>query len=351
MRKNNIVVFVHTEYHLMLTINEILKNPEVKYRVYLIKKGQQKRLSLALDLTGLPNATFLELILNIDLKQKFTSDHVGLINELITNNFNELIFFQEQDPFILSILKSLKKNGIKTEISLYQDGLKPYNQMKGFSIGMIQGDIKVWKWLWKNNIKELKPYKLLQTKRYAYLDEIDSVFLTFPESYYNWNKREINQIQFFDHLLFKSNLEKVFDWNKGLLPKNENVIFYLTQPMHHDANVEVEFLEKLQQRLGKEIILKLHPLTNAAQEKVYRSIGKDVYLIKSKIPAELFIMNLKDSTIVSLNSTSLFYPSPSNRYYYTSNLFQDKIKRLTRYKFNSSPASHIKMVKSLEEIV
>lgn len=37
-----IVAFVHTEYHLMLTVNEILKNPDNSYRVYIMQKSNRK---------------------------------------------------------------------------------------------------------------------------------------------------------------------------------------------------------------------------------------------------------------------------------------------------------------------
>lgn len=53
-----IVAFVHTEYHLMLTVNEILKYPENSYRIYIMQKSNHKRLQIDFDFSGFANADF-----------------------------------------------------------------------------------------------------------------------------------------------------------------------------------------------------------------------------------------------------------------------------------------------------
>ena len=102
--------------------------------------------------------------------------------------------------------------------------------------------------------------------------------------------------------------------------------------------------------MDRPLVLKLHPKTSNEDLTRYKGLGEDVFIINSLLPGELFIMNLTNSIIVSWNSTSLFYNSPSNRYYYVANLFRDKIKRLQRYDFTESPSKHIKMVDHIEEI-
>lgn len=346
-----IVVFVHTEYHLMLTVNEILKFPDNSYRVFIMQKSNSKRLQLDFDFSGFVNADFERIEISANYKDSFSKEHVQLLSDISEHNYDQLYFFQEIDPVLLSIIKTLKINKQTCEICLFQDGLKPYNRMKGYSLGMFQWDIQIWRWLWRNGIKEIKPLKLLQTKKYAYTDEVDMVYLTFPEAYINWNNKTLKKIEFYDHIVLKSCLEKLFRWDNKLLPVNQNVILYMTQPAHHDPYIEFDFLKKLKAQLNRPLVLKLHPLTSKGSVEKYKSIADDVYVIESVIPAEIFIMNLSDSVIVSLNSTSMFYYSPTNRYYYVSNLFMDKIKRLSRYEFNQSPSKHIKMVKQVGEII
>lgn len=76
---------------------------------------------------------------------------------------------------------------------------------------------------------------------------------------------------------------------------------------------------------------------------------KNAQIVDSIIPAELFIMNLSKSIIISQGSTSMFLNNPDNKFYYIYELLENDIKRLKRYKM-CNPAPHIKSVKSIEEI-
>lgn len=346
-----IVSFVHTEYHLMLMVNEIMKNPNISYRVYIMTKKNHRRLQLDLDFSSFTNAYFQSILISFNFNGNFSKEHKQLLYEISNLKINFLHFFQENDAVLLSLIKSVKKTNKTCEICLFQDGLKPYNRLKGYSIGMLKGDIQMWQWLWRNGIRELKPLKLLNSKKYAFTDEVDTVYLTFPEAYINWNNKALKKIEYYDHESFKACLEKLFGWHNNLLPVNHGVILYMTQPAHHDPLIEYDFLKKLKTQLNRPLILKLHPLTSEESIQKYKSIAKDVFVIDSVLPAELFIMNLTDSIIVSLNSTSMFYKTPTNRYYYVSNFFKDKIKRLRRYNFNQSPSEHIKMIEQIEDII
>ncbi len=346
-----IIAFVQTEYHLMLCVNEILKFPDVDFHVYIIRKAKNKRLEVNLDFSNFQNARFEVLTIAVNLNSKFSEQHISLLESFLIEKYTKLLFYQEHDPFILSVIKFMKKTFPLCEICLYQDGLKPYNRMKGYSYAMLIGDIKIWFWLLRNNIFEFKPWKLFLTKNYAYTDEVDSVFLTFPESYVNWNNKTIKKIEFAEHGFLKRQLEYLFCWDDKLMPVNTECILYMTQPTYHDPTIEFDFLQSLKDRLKLPLILKIHPLTSEDTILKYKQIGSDVFIIDSRIPAELFIMNLTNSLIVSLHSTSMLYNSPTNRYYYISNLFKSKIKHLQRYDFTESPSEHILMVKDFQDIV
>jgi len=347
----NIIIFVITEYHLILAINEVLSNPNNFYEVYILKKTNSKRLENPLDFTLIQNAEFKNFNIEINLAGYFSYSHKLFMENLILKNYHNLIFFQELDPFLISVVKTLRKNKFKGKVLLFQDGLKPYAQLKGISLEMIKNEILIWKWLWRNKIRDLELLKLLKTKKYGHLKEVDELHLTMPEAYNNWNNKKIKPIRFIEHETYKKTLEVVFGWDDSNLLQNNNVILYLNQPMRQNVEAEINFLIMLLEAHDKKIILKLHPLTSQEQIQKFLAVSSDIILIRSNIPAEIFIMNLKNSIIISLNSTALLYHSPFNRYYYVSNLFIDSIRHLRRFKFRELQNTHIKLINSASEII
>jgi len=346
----NILAIVHTEYHLILLTNRILCNPSDSFEVYLNKKAHGKRLNLEFDFSRLHNATFSNLNTAVNLKSELTNEHQNFIKKIQKTSYDEFIFFQQQDAFTLAILQVLKKNQNACKISLYQDGLKPYNYLKGVSFGMLKNDYQVSQWLKLNSFNGHTLKDFINSKRYAYNKEIDDVYLTFPEAYNNWNEKRVKKIEFIDHTKLRQALENIFNWRDELLKFKNNVILYLTQPTHFYGEEECELLAHLIQKLNKPAIVKLHPLSPIEQEKKFKALGDSVQIIRSSIPAELFIMNITNSTCVSLNSTSLFYNTPGNRYYYTAKLFEGKIPRLKRYRMACPISSHINMVTNVDQI-
>lgn len=348
-----VLAIVNTEYHLLLLINEVMKNPDCTFEIYLSKKGHSKRLCLDFNFDDFPNASFRNLESKVDLNGKLSKTQKSFLDKINSTVYSEFIFFQQQDPFIQALLRSIEllKSEIRPVVSLYQDGLKPYNKMKGYSLGMVKYDLRVDKWLRRNGFRGYRLFEFMNSKHYGYNRIIDHLYLTFPKAYDNWNEKIIKTIEFIDHDTFKRALEKLFGWKSSLLPVKSNVLMYLSQPIRSDSQAEVNFLRSLVASTRKRIILKLHPLTSDEQIQNFMTVSDDIEIIKSQIPAEIFLMNLSNSVALSLNSTSFFYNSPGVEYVYLSNLFRNRIKRLRRYKFNSSPSEHILMANDKYEII
>lgn len=349
----HVLAIVNTEYHLFLLINEVIKKPDSTFEIYLSKKGHGKRLSLNFNFTDFANARFRDLDSKVDLNGKLSSTQQDFLKELSTKSYQEFIFFQQQDPLIQALLRTIERisSSNRPVVSLYQDGLKPYNQMLGYSLEMVKYDLRVAKWLKRNGLRGYSLYELINSKRYGYNRIIDHLYLTFPKAYDNWNGKAVEQIDFVSHDTFKQAVEKLFGWDASLLPVTSNVLMYLSQPIKSDSQAEVDFLRELVAETGKQIILKLHPLTSEAQIQNFKKVSDDIVLIKSQIPAEIFLMNLSHSVALSLNSTSFFYDSPGVKYVYLSNIFRDRIKRLRRYRFNKPPSPHIVMAKDFEDVI
>ena len=132
--KKKILIFVHTEYHLLLAINQILgiyNDPKLYDIELFIRARGGKRLTQKLDFSSLPiSAKYFneEVTINKKLSQKART----AIEELLKKKPDVFIFFQEMDPLMVILSGHFAKNG--TENCLYQDGLKPYVLLKFHSM-------------------------------------------------------------------------------------------------------------------------------------------------------------------------------------------------------------------------
>lgn len=350
MMQKRILIIVHTEYHLLLAVNQIMRlyNNTDEFDVeILIRAAGGKRLTQELDFSHLP-VRLNYFIDEVSINRELTQSAKAAIDKLLASKPEIFIFFQEMDTLMAILVHEYSKNG--TQTYLYQDGLKPYVHLKYHSLGLIKHHIDEIRWLKKYGYKSVNLLSPLYSKKYAFRKGINRVFLTFPESYKNWNYLTIDKIETLPLHELKPALEKLFLWKSEILPVNEKVILYMSQPMHDDGEAETAMLSQLQIRFPENpIIIKLHPLTDPLLTEKYRSIP-NVHVIQSQIPAELFIMNLKESVILSVNSTSMFLNNPENKFYYLYNIFVGQIYRLSRYVMKTNPAPHVKMVNSLDEI-
>jgi hypothetical protein len=317
--KEQLCFFVHTEYHLLLSLHAIMQNysNENEYEVTIVLKRTSKsnRLKQDLDLSFLPYH-FILLDFDLNLKKKLSKDEKESLDSLLEKKFDVFVFFQEQDPISIIIINQYKKNN--TKIYLFQDGLKPYiAHSMSFSPSLLLNNIKQNQWIKKNGYPITDYFSFVNCKMYGFLKGIDKLFLTFPEAYINWNKLPIEKIEptFSDEFVLV--LKKLFLWEEQLLVKRERVIFFMNQPLHDDGSFEVQLLQNLQKKHpDATIYIKNHPLTTKVKIDAYKQI-ENVSIINSKIPAEVFISQLKNSIILSVCSTSMFIDNPKCKFYYT----------------------------------
>lgn len=351
--KQQICFYVHTEYHLLLSLYEIFqKFSDINlYEVTLLlnRTENSRRLNQNLNLSDLPY-NVSELNINLNLNKKLSPTEKKNLDEVLERKFDEFVFFQEQDPIASVIISKFKKGNAK--IHLFQDGLKPYiAHTMNFSPSLYLNNIKQNNWIAKNGYKVPNYFSFIHCKMYGFLKGIDKLFITFPESYINWNKLPIEKIQPVISSEFLKTVNKIFNWEERLLQKKERVIFFMNQPMHDDGSFEVNLLKTLQNKYPEATIyIKNHPLTPQIKIDAYKQIG-NVCIIDSKIPAELFIAQLNDSIVLSICSTSMFIDNPTCKFYYTFEIEEkNNIKRLKKYKV-INPTSHVNSVKNIDEIV
>lgn len=348
--KKRICFFVHTEYHLLLSIHALLTrfsdSNQFEVEIILKRTSKSTRLKQDLDFSSLPcKYRFLDLnldnLLNAEEKQK--------LNGILQLEFTEFNFFQEQDPITLIVINQYKKKGVK--INLFQDGLKPYiAHSMSFSPALWSNNIKQNIWIRKNGYIVSSWFSFINSKMYGFLKEIDQLYLTFPKSFINWKNLPICAMNLEYTTEFIEVLKKVFQWEEDLLEKRKKVIFFMNQPMHDDGTFEVSVLEKLQLRYpGSKIYIKNHPLTSKVKLEAYKKLD-NIKIINSKIPAELFISQLEESIILSVCSTSMFINNPNCKFYYLFNIKEDNnIVRLKKYKV-INPTTHVVTANSVTEL-
>jgi len=346
---------IYTEYQLLLAINEVLtRYASADYQCsFLIKRSKNNgRLSQELNLSSLP----VEVIFwdhDLDVNTPLPAALRGIVATLTQTKWDTFIYFQEEDPLTVLLATGFQVKG--TNNYLYQDGLKPYNPLKSRSLGQVKGNIRQTLWLWKNGFKIDSLFSFLYCHKYAFLNATSKVFLTFPEAYNNWNNKPIEKIAIKKNEALKRKLEEVFLWDDVLMGRKEKTIFFVSQFMRDDGTFELMLLAYLINRFPEyTIYIKFHPLTLQWDmpfvDKV-RALGDvhDIRIIDSKIPAELFIMQLTESIVISSISTSMFLDNPACRFYYTYDIAQKYIPRFGRYN-TINPTPHVKTVQSFEEI-
>jgi len=285
----------------------------------------------------------------VNIHRQLTTSAKEAIEKLLKNKPDIFVFFQEQDPLMVILSCYYARSG--SSVLLCQDGLKPYVNLKFHSMGLLKENHQQNMWLKTNDFHVSSWLSPIFSKKYAFLHGITKVLLTCPEAYENWNNKQLEKINFLPLDILNPILKRLFKWEDSLLPDRDGIIFYMNQPMHDDGVAEAEILKKMQELHPKvPIYLKLHPLTDDIKLQQYQNLG-NLHIIKSEIPAELFIMNLKNSIIVSINSTSMLLNNPENKFYYLNkNLLKNRIKRLKRLQLKRIPADHITLADSLKDI-
>lgn len=344
---------IHTEYHLLMALNDCrTRHAELQSdSIYFVlkRKAKSNRLKQDIVFDFLPyNIAIFDF--DIHLNKRLTLTDRTQLQTILDLGFTELNFFQEQDPMTLILVHHYKNSG--AAIHLHQDGLKPYVAHSiRFSPELIRNNINQNIWIKKNGFEVPDYFSFLHCKKYGFVKGIDKLFLTFPGAYINWNKLPIEKTDVELTPDFIEILKQVFLWDDDLMEHKDGVIFFMNQPMRDDGSFEVNMLHRLSEKYPRhKIYIKNHPSTSDVKRMAYKSLPQ-VIVLDSKIPAELFISQLTNSIILSVCSTSMFIDNKKCKFYYSFEVVENNsIERLKKYKV-INPTTHVKSVKSIEEIV
>lgn len=334
--KTNIFL-VHTEYHLMLSVNLIVsKYMDMVNHVY-ITEGKRVRKDLFVAEKNIQ-------IHRIAAKNYGTVEFLHQLQNKKPTNF---FFFQEVSSDNIYLCYWLHHNGVN--VALLQDGLKPYVawNRKNLAAHILLDTFTFHKEIWKR--KTFMPYfKLINLYNYGNWEFIDEVWLSFPHKYVNKSNKRLRQLPDFSRRSIGI-LNEMFGIQQYAI--NPNNLLIVGQPRGKEYwEKEIEILNGIIARFPNNgIIYKSHPNTKPELlEQI--SLIKGLKIVNYPIPVELLIMQMKDTCIISGYSTALLTNNPSCRFYWTYKLFGNEGRLFTQVQI-VNPTKHIKEVTTIDEIV
>ena len=339
MKKITNVFVLTTEYHFMLSISIILsKYSSGEFRNVLVFTGP--RLS-DVKTDALPS--YIEVVeisidTEVNLKEKI---HQQFFSEDIQNVF-VFIAYRFLETYVLSkISKTVKRH-------LVQDGANFYYEIKkSVFISRLKETIKIYRNLWSRGFFFTNP--VLYKKHQADSALIDFVWITNPEIYQEPAifKRPVRKIELLQSESDKEILMKCFSgFQKG--EHTDHLIYLSTRLTQPEAiQLEIDLIKSVAAKFKNlTLLVKLHPYSLIIQVDQFRKeFGMSV--IKNYVPAELYIMNAKNSRIIGSSSAGMFYENPLCKYFSLEKIYQN-LKLAPRWIEIKFPL-HVRKVESLDE--
>jgi hypothetical protein len=333
-----------TEYHLLISIHlasTLYSDEDIENVIFVIQT--EKRLKNIIKRKKIKNIRF-KYLENVSQKEKFK-----ILKRISCDRF---IFFQEDSLFNCNLINYYKKN-YNSIICLGPDGYKPYAiyKKKHKKLSMLRNTFDDYKKLIQNKIF---PTIFNWSRYYDYASTrfLDEVYLTNPKEFIfkkKHSKFKILEIpKFNEQSLHKAGI--IFNLKDNLFPIIDKGIYYFNQPFKKQLEVvEINFLKDLI-KLHPEnpVNVKLHPLTTDEKKKQYLRL-KGINLIDSKIPAELFILNLKNSILFSGWSTVLITNNNSCNLYFNLPIYKTQGSKAIDQS-NLTILPHIKLVSNPYEM-
>lgn len=336
--KNCNVFIVHTEYHVLLTVN-IICSQYLDYDNYVyVTLGTRLK---KLNNIPIPNVKIHLIPENARIKD--------ILQEIIAYKPERFFFYQDNSDNNMYLCYNLSKAG--TTIALVQDGLKPYVKWnkRHETLSTIKDTLNTYFHLVKQHA--FVP-SLVWMRFYDYGDWrfTDELWLTNPDAFINKHHKKLVKIPEFSSQML-SILNDMFDYKGD--EDLDSVVLVLGQPTANSQNwlFDASLVEQIINKFPhNKIWYKPHPLTDPKHLEMIKSIKSGNFdFYTNIIPAELLILQLIDSIIVSRNSTAMLTHNKHCKYYWTHKMYPTDT--LSAQLGICNPTSFIKEIKTVDEIV
>ena len=339
-KKNIYVAF--TEHQFLQAVNiatEIYNSAKYINDIYLVRKGRRL---MAIDANQKFEMDNIKLIIFDKLAPKVVVDHI--LNE----KPDHFIFFQAISPVNVHLAYTLKKRGV--EISLGPDGYGTYavfNKRYNF-LSLLKNSLKDNYFLYKNKLFTGKIHKFDYYK-HGNNSFIDNLWISHPEQYIHQSK---NSVKILKLPILNSKcvdfIKKCYQFSGSYA--TEKAIYYFCHPLYPElVEEEMKFLRGVLNRFNEnKLIIKLHPLTNEETISRYESLP-NVQIIRSKIPAEVLLLSLRNCVVFTGWSTTLITENATCNYYFNYPIYE-ALKHPILSQIIIMPLHHIEMINSPEEM-
>ncbi len=241
--------------------------------------------------------------------------------------------------------------GFKTKIILGPDGSKPYSENRLLAPRwVIRRMVLFFKF---TNIIFGWPWVHFHSLKYGNLNSIDEILLQFPESFKVKTKKIVSPIELFINERERYLLGKIYNINYlNILGRTNKLVLYLNQPLVSKDLIESEcdLIKKIIYKFPEyKLIIKAHPLSSKIHLEKLKSI-ENSNLIFESIPAELLILGINDSIILSIDSAACLMNNVDCRIYWLLKYFIN-IGHKPDYLTTKNPTKHIIEVKELDQII
>lgn len=315
--------------------------PGDEYEHVLILSGY--RLS-SVKISNIPSGIKVH---EVDYKQGSDSfDRIkGLVDTLDVSQFFLFHAYRPIEVFLLTHLRTATKN-------LVEDGVLFYHNRKQFLLfSRFKQTFKIYRELWSQGYHLTMPIFYWNDMWNSRL--VDNLYMTRPDMFIDQANKK-NRVKV-DLLATPQSIEralKIFDFDSSVDRSTlDGCLFYVSAKMYkiEHVNREIEVLKQIIEKIKPQFLLiKLHPAARKIQvDEFVRHFGNAVLL--NNIPSELYIATAKNSIILSVASTSIYYYNSKCRYFALKTLFQE-MGIYARHKDIRLP-SHVQIVSNLDQIV
>lgn len=272
-----------------------------------------------------------------------------LLSNILKRDYVYYITFLEHTALNYYITGQLSKRGVK--ICLAPEGTRPYITINKFALfSRLRFTFENYYFLSRQRLK-WNSFQI-NSNKHGFLKENSEIWVEHPRSYPNLNGRSVRQIELFKNVDEVEAARNFFGFSlEAQIPAVDNVIFYVNHwfVVPELYNYEINLLGQIQILFpDRTILIKLHPNTPKHQVESFRKLS-NVYISDSTLPAELYILSLNRSTIISFWSAALFMNNESNNYFWMHKLLRIENPSM-RWWDITNPTKHIVEIESLKEL-
>lgn len=341
IKKTNIFL-VLTEYQFLQAVNiatGVYQDDEYINMIYLLRNGNRLR--------GIDAKTPM-VINNTQVEVFGNFPEAEMSNKILRMKPYHFIMFQEGSALNTYLGYHLSREG--TLISLGPDGYKIFAKFnKRFKVlSLINDTIKQNIYLFKNKLysSKLHPFDYYT---YGHSKFINNLWVSHPEQYVKMdkNKATILKLPDFSNECVEF-ISKCFNFDEDF--PLENVLYYFNQPLWGNLiETDFKFIDDVLKHFpGKQLIVKLHPLTTKESKLRFEKL-RSVTIIESSVPAEVLLLKLNNCIVFTGWSSVLITENNSCNYYFNYPIYltlnDTRVKQI-----EILALKHIKMINNASQM-